>query len=229
MSKKAEVTSRLEFLKLITDDKLDIEAVIELSDERLVVTYKLKEDFVEGGGSSNVIIAAFTTAQARLKLYDLISKLGDRCCYFDTDSVFWINRFGSNDYTPPVGTFLGDLTDETPGRYITSFACGGPKNYTYVLDDFNKDGMRSKCVIKGISMKFSNCKTVTNNKMTEKIIKYVETGDSTPEIFYKTDSHFHRTSDLKIYMKDLAKSYRIQYDKRVIVDDYNTVPYGYIK
>ena len=95
------------------------------------------------------------------------------------------------------------------------------------MDDFDKNGMRSKCVIKGISMKFSNCQIVTFNKMSAKITAYVENGDSTPETFYKTDSHFYRAPDLKIYMRDLVKSYKIMYDKRVIVDNYNTVPYGY--
>ena len=228
MSKKVIVKTRQDYLKYLTDDKLVVESVVELSDDALIITYKLKDDFVEGSGSSNVVIAAFTTAQARLKLYDLISKLGDRVCYFDTDSVFWIDRHDPSEYTPPLGNFLGDLTSELPpGRHITAFACGGPKNYTYVMDDFDKNGMRSKCVVKGISMKFSNCKVVTFDKINEKVTEYVETGKSTPEIFYKTDSHFYRASNFKIYMRDLVKSYKILYDKRVIVKDYNTVPYGY--
>ena len=228
MSKKVIVKSRQEYLKYITDDKLIVESDVAINDDTLMITYRQKDEFVDGGAASNVIIAAFTTAQARLKLYDLISKLGDRVCYFDTDSVFWIDRNDPNEFTPPLGNFLGDLTSELPpGRHIVSFACGGPKNYAYVLDDFDRNGMRSKCVIKGISMKFSNCKIVTFDKMSEKITHYVETGNSTPETFYKTDSHFYRSPTLRIYMRDLVKSYKIMYDKRVIVDDFNTVPYGY--
>ena len=201
LSKKKIVKTREQYLSIITDDTLIVESDVAINDETLMVTYKQKDEFVEGGGSSNVVIAAFTTAQARLKLYDLISKLGDRVCYFDTDSVFWIDRPGAHEFIPPLGNFLGDLTSELPpGRHIVSFACGGPKNYAYVLDDFDKNGMRSKCVIKGISMKFSNCQIVTFNKMSAKITAYVENGDSTPETFYKTDSHFYRSPDLRIYM-----------------------------
>ena len=226
LSKKKIVKTREQFLSIITDETLVVESDVAINDETLMVTYKQKDEFVEGSSSTNVVIAAFTTSQARLKLYDLISQLGDRVCYFDTDSVFWIDRPGES--IPPLGHFLGDLTSELPpGRHIVSFACGGPKNYAYVLDDFDKNGMRSKCVIKGISMKFSNCQIVTFNKMSAKITAYVENGDSTPETFYKTDSHFYRAPDLKIYMRDLVKSYKIMYDKRVIVDDYNTVPYGH--
>ena len=123
---------------------------------------------------------------------------------------------------------MGDLTSELPpGRHITKFACGGPKNYAYVLDNYDNSGKRSKCVIKGISMKFSNSKVVTFDKMSEKIVHYVETGNSTPETFYKTDCHFYRAPDFKMYMRDLTKDYKIMYDKRVLAEDYNTVPYGY--
>ena len=96
-----------------------------------------------------------------------------------------------------------------------------------MLDDFDRAGKISKCVIKGISMKFSNSKIVTFDKMDEKITSYVETGTSKPETFYQTDSHFFRAPDFKIYMRDLTKQYKISYDKRVIADHYNTVPYGY--
>ena len=229
LSQKAVVRSREAFLKLLCDDTLEVESVVELTDDVLIVTYKKKDAFIESSNATNVVIAAFTTAQARLKLYDLLSKLGDRVCYFDTDSVFFIDRHNDDDYIPPLGNFLGDLTSELPpGRSIAKFACGGPKNYCYALDNYDESGNMSKCVIKGISMKFSNCEIVTFDKMSSKIEEYVKTGDSTPEVFYKTDSHFFRAPDLKIYMRDLTKHYKISYDKRIIIDNYNTVPYGYL-
>ena len=53
----------------------------------------------------------------------------DRCLYFDTDSIVYISRPGSSD--PPVGDYLGDLTDELDGRHIIEFISDGPKNYAY--------------------------------------------------------------------------------------------------
>ena len=76
-------------------------------------------------------------------------------------------------------------------------------------------------------MKFSNCKIVTFDKMSEKIDNYVKTRSSTPEPFYKTDSHFYRAPDFKIYMRNLTKDYKIMYDKCVLINDFDTVPYGY--
>ena len=49
--------------------------------------WKYKDDFVEPSGKTNVIIAAYTTAQARLKLYSYLEHLGPRTLYADTDSI----------------------------------------------------------------------------------------------------------------------------------------------
>jgi hypothetical protein len=40
--------------------------------------YQYKEEFVEESGRTNVVIAAYTTAQARLKLYSYLEQLGPR-------------------------------------------------------------------------------------------------------------------------------------------------------
>ena len=60
-----------------------------------------EEDFIETGIRTNVIIAAFTTASARLKLYDILDKLGERVLYFDTDSIIFTCKEG--DWVPPHG------------------------------------------------------------------------------------------------------------------------------
>jgi hypothetical protein len=40
-----------------------------VSDEMVEMRYQYKEEFVEESGKTNVVIAAYTTDQARLKLY----------------------------------------------------------------------------------------------------------------------------------------------------------------
>jgi len=55
-----------------------------VSGNMMAVSYTNEDDFVEETGNTNVVLAAFTTAQARLRLYDHIEKLGDRVLYFDT-------------------------------------------------------------------------------------------------------------------------------------------------
>lgn len=70
---------------------------------------------------TNIFLAAFTTAWARIKLYSEMQKLGDAVLYHDTDSIIYATN-GLND--PPLGNFLGEFTDELDGDVITQFVSG---------------------------------------------------------------------------------------------------------
>ncbi|GLV39309.1 hypothetical protein CBL_13843 [Carabus blaptoides fortunei] len=91
------------------------------------------EDSMEPLATVNVAVAAYTTAQARLRLLDHLQPLGNQVLHYDTDSVIYSHAPGQ--YEPPIGNFLGDLTDELDcygaGSYITEFVCGDPKIYAY--------------------------------------------------------------------------------------------------
>ncbi|ESO88065.1 hypothetical protein LOTGIDRAFT_175919 [Lottia gigantea] len=99
--------------------------------------------FVAGGpknyayqlsNGSNVVIAAFVTAQARLKLYSVLEPLGNRVCYFDTDSIIY--RHLPLQWNPTEGSSLGEWKNELPENvHITQFVAGGPKNYAYQLSN----------------------------------------------------------------------------------------------
>ena len=92
--------------------------------------YEYNENFVEPDAKTNVVIAAFTTAYARLKLYEVLDQLQERVLYYDTDSViFFVSKPGEPE--PPLGPYLGQLTNELKEGYITTFISGGPKNYCY--------------------------------------------------------------------------------------------------
>ena len=112
---------------------------IEVPDVRLVnpetteVQFKSACEFEEPNDKVNIVIAAFTTAYARLKLYDLLDQLQEQVLYYDTDSVIYVHEPGKPE--PPLGDYLGDLTDELDGDYITEFMSGGPKNYAYVTNN----------------------------------------------------------------------------------------------
>ena len=81
-----------ELWKLVSDPTLNIEAVIEMTPEMLLVTYRAVEEALEEASSNtNVVIAAFTTALARLKLYSYMEILGERVLYTDTgENVFFL-------------------------------------------------------------------------------------------------------------------------------------------
>ena len=89
--------------------------------EVAALQWECHKDFVEQDASTNIFVAAFTTAWARLKLYGEMEKLGTAVLYHDTDSIVYA-RNGVND--PPLGNFLGDFTDELDGDTITTFVSG---------------------------------------------------------------------------------------------------------
>ena len=65
-----------------------------VSDEMVEMIYQCTEEFVEESGRTNVVIAAYTTAQARLKLYSYLEQLGPRALYADIDSAVYTSRPG---------------------------------------------------------------------------------------------------------------------------------------
>jgi len=100
------------YFQLITNPAIIVHSVVMVTDTMLAVAYTNEDEFVEVMGNTNVVPAAFTTAQARLRLYEYIGKLGERVLYFDTDSVIYVSHTDREEYNVPIGSYLGDMTDE---------------------------------------------------------------------------------------------------------------------
>jgi len=153
------VTQPDQYFDMITSDEQDIKNVLFINDEFVQIDWVYNYDFIQASSRTNVVIAAYTTAQARLKLYSYLQPLGDRVLYCDTDSVVFITYPGQ--WIPPLGDYLGDLTDEVPdkrapGNTILHFVTGGPKNYAHNLTKPNKKGQTSICKVRGITLNLKN-------------------------------------------------------------------------
>ena len=127
------VTEPKRFFELLCESQYEVIDARLVNDETVEVHYRNNKEFEEPNNKVNIVIAAFTTAYARLKLYDLLDLLQERILYYDTDSVVFVHEPGKPE--PPLGDYLGDLTDELDGDYITTFVSGGPKNYAYVTNN----------------------------------------------------------------------------------------------
>ena len=105
---------------LLTSPEIEVSAVLQVNQEILCVRWHFREEAVQPTTLTNVVIAAFTTAQARLKLFEYIQPLGSRTLYYDIDSIMYVSRPGEPEL--PLGSLLGDLTDELAehgtGTYI---------------------------------------------------------------------------------------------------------------
>ncbi|KAK3915370.1 GTPase Der [Frankliniella fusca] len=146
-------------IALVTDNTKEVTGLLPLSDECLQVTWKPVEDSEVCLPTSSLLHAAFTTCHGRMELYKYLDVVKERALYHDTDSVAYISRPGESEL--PLGTHLGDLTDQIeedygPGSFITEFVAGGPKNYAYkvaVGDDVHNIKVCIK--VRGISINTS--------------------------------------------------------------------------
>ena len=181
----------------------------------------VNELFVKSSNKVNVAIAAFTTAYARLKLYDLLDLLQERVLYYDTDSVIYVHRPGEPD--PPLGDYLGDLTNELKGDdYITSFVSGGPKNYAYQT----KNG-KSVTKIRGFTRDYASTTKLNYDVMKELVCLHVDPEEESEKVTVTRNNIVRDKKESKIYTKKQKKDYRVVYNKRVVKENYETVPYGY--
>ena len=112
------------WFKMISDDQYIIHSA-NFTENSVLVFYSMLH--VEGSNETSVVHAAMVIAYGRLKLYDEMEKLGDQVLYFDTDSIIYVER--PNCYTPKLGLYLGDLTDELDhDDYIVEFVS---ETYSY--------------------------------------------------------------------------------------------------
>ena len=114
------------------------------------------------------------------------------------------------------------MTDELGGDYITSFVSGGPKNYSYRT---NTDKVETK--VRGITLNCTAKQKVNFDVIRSLVYLHAEcnvTGQVSVDIPFKITRN---TKTKNIETKRMKKDYRIVYNKRVIVDDYRTLPYGY--
>ena len=215
------VTEPKEFFHFLDPTQYEVSDAHLVNDETVEVHYKEKDEFAEQNDKVNIVIAAFTTAYARLKLYDLLDLLQERVLYYDTDSVIYIHEPGKPD--PPLGDYLGDLTDELDaGDYITTFISGGPKNYAYITNNG-----KSETKIRGITLNYAATKKINLDVMRHLVHSHV---NCHTEEKVTVDIPFKITRDKKeknIVTKRMKKDYRVVYNKRVITENYGTLPYGY--
>jgi len=205
----------------LTSDKEEVTTVNFVSDEMVEIRWRYKDDFVDNQSKTNVVIAAYTTAQARLKLYSYLDKLGPRALYADTDSVVFTTKDG--EWKPQLGDFLGDLTDEVPDNTIRSFVTGGPKNYAYQLATADERGNHTVCKVRGITLNYKNL-TMVNFECIRRFVTEEPEGKLT-----LLDSHkITRDRDnVKLLTVKQQKDYRLVFDKRILRDSYVSYPYGY--
>ena len=215
MVKTEQITDPQVFFNYLTSDEINVLDADLVSDDLIEIHYEYTDNFVKPDAKTNMVIAAFTTAYARLKLYEVQDRLQERVLYYDTDSVIYISK--PNESKPPLGNHLGELTDELKGEHITVFVSGGPKNYCYRT---NSGKVETK--VRGITLDCTARQKV-NFKVIRGLVFLHAKCQATGQV--SVDIPFQITRNTPT--RRMKKDYHIVYDKRVITNDYKTLPYGY--
>ena len=211
--------------ELLTSPDKVVNSILPADDETIYVNWLYSDEGeceAEPSPMCNVVVAAYTTALARLKLFSELQPLGERVLYYDTDSIVYVSREG--EYEPATGPFLGELTDELAGyglgTHITSFVSGGPKFYAYKYR--KPDGSEScVCKIKGIRLNAS-----TSEKINFDCVRRLVKGEA-PPIFVCYDA-IRRTMLHDVITRGESKICEPVYSKRYFVSETKSYPYGYI-
>ena len=211
--------------KIIVDFHIMNEDVIQ-------VEFKNSEDFEMPSFNTNVTIAAFCTSWARLKLWGVMQRLGDRVLYHDTDSIIFSVKEG--EYSPPLGSYLGQLTDELTckelgcrrtycsGHWIEEFVSCGPKNYS-----FRVNSGEVVCKVRGFSLNYKSSLILNFNSMKEALVGWKK---NKPKELITVKTELCRSkNNREVFNRVIAKHYGVVYDKRVVKPDFTTVPFGYRK
>lgn len=211
------------FFELCNSSEHDIEDLFVINDNMVEVVYRKKREFVKENQVTNFFIAVFTTAYARLELFNLLHNLGTRILYFDTDSVFLVSHNNNNDeFMPKLSDYLGGLTDEIEkehgaDHYIKEFVSTGPKSYSYTVTDGS-----CKVKIKGFSLNYKNTKKL-NMKSMKKMIKRMD-----HKVTITENKIARERVSRAVVNRQEKKTYQLVYDKRIIVDGgADTLPFGY--
>ncbi|XP_023312382.1 uncharacterized protein LOC111692561 [Anoplophora glabripennis] len=221
--KTSIVRNPAEFFSMLTNPSIYVNSALPINEDTLVVNWEHREEAYDPLATVNVVIAAYVTTQARLKLYSYLEQLGDRVLYYDTDSVIYVTK--DEEYDVPTGEFLGDMTDELEGygpeSYISEFVSGGPKNYTYKVFSTRDNEEKVVCKVKGISLNYSASRLVNFDTIKDMVL------DTSTAPVCVASRNILRTKEHEVVTVQQTKLYKPLSCKRRFFDDHSSVPYGF--
>ena len=210
-----------DYLKLMHDPHTQVQDVVYVNEESVAIYSKVKgEETDPGSARTNCVLAAYTTANARLRLYGVMERLGRRGLYTDTDSIIYVHKRG--EWNPDTGDFLGDLKDEYPHKELIQYVGLGAKNYAIRFADGT-----SECKVRGFTLNYQTSKLIDFDTMVEMLREGV--GNKT--VVTTHPNAIVRGGQVGVgamYTRPQEKSYRMVYDKRrILPDGVSTVPLGW--
>ena len=172
-------------------------------------------------GGLSEITAVFTTANARIRLYQMLDWLHPSQVYYcDTDSVIFIYDKANPEHKPHLlqeaskhkpttlefGGGLGQWEDEFGGEdYIEELVVGGAKSYSYKTEYGCTKKGKVQVKQKGINLDMANDEVVNCDTMRDMVLNITNKGP----IDSKEDKEFDPTRQNR-----LKERFQFQWDTR---------------
>lgn len=206
-----------DYIALMTCKGKEVHDLDFVSDAFIAVKWKHKADSERILPHACMVLAAFTTAYARLKLYSVMETLDRRLLYVDTDSVIFTSS--SEHPPPPLGPFLGELTtevSESEGGSIREYVSAGPKSYAYET----MSGAQV-CKVRGFTLTHASSQLL-NFESVKEIVVNERRGEVVTQ-----SSTIGRDAHSRLFTRPQRKVFKACFDKRIVTGDQTTFPFGW--
>ncbi len=144
------------------------------------------------------------------------------------DSIIFSST-SHDTYFPPVGDFLGDLTDElqefASGAFISEFVSCGPKQYSFRVKDGSGKVVKTVTKSKGFSLDYTAGAHINFKRMKRQVFAYVREKKIEEVTVYHPQ--IRRLNNHQIVTTTERKVQKLVYVKRVVQNDFTSLPYGY--
>ena len=233
MLKYKVVRDYQEFEKYKNSNLIEVHTLKLANKNNLYISWKFKEEVVPTSAVVNVPIACYTTAQARLVLYEYLNKLGKRVLYYDTDSVIYISENnGRPEYEPPLGDYLGSMTDELAeygeGSYISHFVSTGPKSYAYRVATPSGES-KDICKVKGVRLNYENSEKINFESLVKLVEGYEQNIPRDANKIVIRNKAIRKTALHDVVTVDEEKTVSVVLEKRIFDSRDESHPIGYKK
>ena len=208
---------------MLLNPGIEVHSWLPVNDDVCYVGWTQRQEAYVSTWLTSVVVAAFTTAQARLKLFSYLGPLVRRCLYLDTDSILFYSRGTPGEYEPELGPMPGQMVDEltafSTGSRIVEFVSGGPKFYAFeVLRPSGEVVYVIK--VKGIRLCYQTASLVNFRSVRDMI-----RGATEPVVV--RSSGLRRTPYHEVVSLAETKVCRPVYAKRRFVGPDESYPFGY--
>lgn len=220
------ITEQFRFTQLMFSDHYDVPQFCFISDDVAMVQWRHADSSASRIKYVNIFIGAMTTAYTRLMLYNLLDELQERVIYCDTDSLIFISK--PCEWVPPLGPCLGDLADEINDGdvcglpeedYITEFVA---KCYAYRT---RHGETQVKC--KGLTLNDKNASALTPESLAGLVHSFVDNQKTNECMMTVSDTIKRDKKQFHLKNETVHKKVQVVYNKRRVLPDYSTLPYGY--